>query len=471
MFSSLVSKLSSASSTSVSESQSAASSLASSPSKPRRKFMSSSTRATPHHFSPVQTNKKVVKTTVKSRTSSHDPTASNRAQKPPVPKFASPAKPAISKTPKKTVTDTGAAAAAATKKEANSKLLSKINFSNFNSIFSEKLKVSTDYESSGSECGGSSSSNNVAQSENQTAQSIAKASKSASGNKVFERREELVAKMESRIPKTEPQKAVVKSEPVKLDRFADEPEYRMNHARRGYAVIINNRRFESMPSREGTDVDAACLEATLRRLHFDIKMFRDCTAASIRNLLAYYSKLDHSDSDCFLCVILSHGENGIVYGIDRQIEIEELTKPFMANRSLAGKPKLFVIQACRGSNLMSAIDSGPFEVHYVSRIPMEADFLMCYSTVAGFYSWRNSQNGSWFIQSLCAIFDEYAEELEVMQLLTMVNRRVAFYFESNASEPSMSGKRQVPCIVSMLTKELYFRKKSHQAHSSSTSYA
>jgi hypothetical protein len=464
MFSSLVNKLSSASSTSVSESQS--SSQATSPnSKSRRKFMSASYRAT-SNFPPVQSNKKVVKST-KSRTSSHDPN-SNRAKNPPVNKFTSPAKSSYSKTPRKTAstTDTGA------KKDANTKLLSKINFANFNAMFSDKLKVSTDCESSGSEC--SSSNNNVAVSENQIAQSVLKGTKntpvaeSSSGNKVFERREELVAKMEKH--KLETGKAV-KSEPIKLDRFADEPEYRMNHPRRGYAVIINNRKFDSMPSREGTDVDAACLESTLRRLQFDIKTFRDCTAASIRNLLAYYSKLDHSDSDCFMCVILSHGDNGIVHGIDRQIEIEELTKPFMTNRSLAGKPKVFVIQACRGSSFMNSIDSGPFETQYVSRIPMEADFLMCYSTVAGFYSWRNSQNGSWFIQSLCAIFDEFAAELEVMQLLTMVNRRVAYYYESNANDPSMSGKRQVPCIVSMLTKELYFRRKSQQVHSSQTAYA
>lgn len=37
-------------------------------------------------------------------------------------------------------------------------------------------------------------------------------------------------------------------------RFADEPEYRMEHPRRGYAIIINNKYFDSkldMPTREG----------------------------------------------------------------------------------------------------------------------------------------------------------------------------------------------------------------------------
>jgi caspase 7 len=90
---------------------------------------------------------------------------------------------------------------------------------------------------------------------------------------------------------------------------------------------------------------------------------------------------------------------------------------------------------------------------------MEADFLVAYSTIAGYYSWRNSQNGSWFIQSLCHVLNERGRTDELLQLLTAVNRRVAYHFESNTADPAMSGKRQIPCIVSMLTKELYFRPK------------
>ncbi len=35
------------------------------------------------------------------------------------------------------------------------------------------------------------------------------------------------------------------------------------------------------------------------------------------------------------------------------------------------------------------------------KIPSHADFLIAYSTIPGFYSWRNTQNGSWFVQALC----------------------------------------------------------------------
>lgn len=186
----------------------------------------------------------------------------------------------------------------------------------------------------------------------------------------------------------------------------------------------------------------------------------------MRDLLAKYAKTEHWDADCFVCVLLSHGENGIVYAVDKELELDTLLHPFKFNRSLAGKPKLFFIQSCRGSQYMEGIDSNPYAIEHVNKIPMEADFLIAYSTVAGYYSWRNSNAGSWFIQSLCCVLDDYGTKLEIMQLLTAVNRRVAYYYESNTDDPAFKGKKQVPCIVSMLTKELYFKPKKQTASNS-----
>lgn len=263
------------------------------------------------------------------------------------------------------------------------------------------------------------------------------------------------------------------SKPIESARFADEPEYRMNHLRRGYAIIINNKRFDSkldMPVRDGTDLDAACLESTFKKLGFDTKIFNNCTALLIRDLMYRYSREDYSDTDCFVCVLMSHGENGIIYGVDKEIEIDQIIQPFKLNRTLAGKPKLFFIQACRGSKFMEGIDSNPYDVQYASKIPMEADFLIGYSTISGYYSWRNSLSGSWFIQSLCQVFNEHAKKLEIMQLLTAVNRRVAYFYQSNTNHPETNGKKQVPCIVSMLTKELYFKPKPYQSNTVSMTY-
>ncbi len=58
------------------------------------------------------------------------------------------------------------------------------------------------------------------------------------------------------------------------------------------------------------------------------------------------SEEDHSDADCFVCVILSHGKEGVIYGTNGTIKIDSLVSNFKGDRceSLAGKPKLFFIQ-------------------------------------------------------------------------------------------------------------------------------
>lgn len=75
---------------------------------------------------------------------------------------------------------------------------------------------------------------------------------------------------------------------------------------------------------------------------------------------------------------------------------------------------------------------------------------------SGYYSWRNPGRGSWFVQALCNVLNEFGKQLEIMQILTRVNYMVATSFESWSEDPNFTEKKQIPCVVSMLTKELYF---------------
>ena len=65
--------------------------------------------------------------------------------------------------------------------------------------------------------------------------------------------------------------------------------------------------------------------------------------------------------------------------------------------------------------------------------------------------------GSWFVQALCDVLErEVPAGKDLLTMMTRVNQKVANEFESNVENSSMSRKKQVPCIVSMLTKDLYF---------------
>ncbi|KAM9377266.1 caspase-3-like [Pholidichthys leucotaenia] len=243
----------------------------------------------------------------------------------------------------------------------------------------------------------------------------------------------------------------------------DEYRYKMDYPCIGTCLIINNKNFHrktGMGPRKGTDVDAGAVAKTFNNLGYKVRIHNDQTVERMTRLMTEASQEDHSQCASFVCVLLSHGDEGAIYGTDGFTELDDLVKPFKGNhcKSLLGKPKLFFIQACRGSlfDEGALIETDSVAEHQSEKIPVEADCLYAYSTAPGYYSWRNTENGSWFIQKLCESLDQYGRSLELMQIMTRVNRRVAVEFESASNLPGFNQKKQIPAIVSMLTKEFYF---------------
>ncbi|XP_078499969.1 caspase-7-like isoform X2 [Lissotriton helveticus] len=246
--------------------------------------------------------------------------------------------------------------------------------------------------------------------------------------------------------------------------------YNMNYKHVGRCVIINNENFQKssgISTSSGTNKDAKEIERCFQNLGFEVSVKNDQTCDQMKAFLKQVADEKHSDNACFVCVLLSHGEEGYIYGTDGMIEIKELTSLFRGDRcrTLVGKPKLFFIQACRGKHLdtgleadaASGSDSDDEGTSPKNKIPVEADFLLAYSTVEGYYAGRNGERGSWFIQSLCKVITEHGRQLEILQILTRVNFMVAAEFESEHADPDLKRNKQVPCITSMLTNELYFK--------------
>uniref|UniRef100_A0A2K6TPL8 Caspase-8 n=1 Tax=Saimiri boliviensis boliviensis TaxID=39432 RepID=A0A2K6TPL8_SAIBB len=207
------------------------------------------------------------------------------------------------------------------------------------------------------------------------------------------------------------------------------------------------------------------LSKTFKELHFEIKPYNDCTAERIYEILQIYQRMDHSNKDCFICCILSHGDKGIIYGTDgREAPIYELTSQFTGLKcpSLAGKPKVFFIQACQGDNYQKGIpvetdsEKQPYLEMDLSSpqtryIPDEADFLLGMATVNNCVSYRNPVEGTWYIQSLCQSLRERCPRGDdILTILTEVNYEV-----SNKDDKKNMGK-QMPQPTFTLRKKLVF---------------
>lgn len=197
--------------------------------------------------------------------------------------------------------------------------------------------------------------------------------------------------------------------------------------------------------------------------------------------------MDHSENDCLIITVLSHGDRGTIHSFDESYRLEEMAEIFSDERcpTLKGKPRIFFIQACRGSsfddghvtrnnnNARYSVDrpqarsadnidpATPFR--YITEYPLEIekdlthippnhqDFLFVRSTMAGYFSFRNTSDGSWFIQDLCAELEENGTTHDILSLLTHVNWRVS---ERSSNGSLIREKKQIICISSMLTKIL-----------------
>ncbi|KAF2880709.1 hypothetical protein ILUMI_25469 [Ignelater luminosus] len=245
----------------------------------------------------------------------------------------------------------------------------------------------------------------------------------------------------------------------------DSDYYNMGHYKRGTAIIFNHYKFDdySLNKRDGTMKDGSDLESVLKNLKFDVTVYQDLKYGAIHDVLSELSQANHSDSDCLLIAVLSHGDKGKVYAKDNAYPVDFLWNQFTGDKciTLAGKPKLFFIQACRGDEVDDGVAvRSPVQAdskHQVYTVPAMADFLVMYSTYDGYYSWRSPITGSWFIQSLCSELKEHARDKDLQTILTFVNRRMAIKYRSNVpGNYNMHAKKQIGTIVSTLTRLVHF---------------
>ncbi|XP_030289486.1 caspase-6-like [Sparus aurata] len=253
-------------------------------------------------------------------------------------------------------------------------------------------------------------------------------------------------------------------------------EYKMDNKRRGRALIFNQERFLwglDLNMRRGTNVDRDNLEMRLKELNFEVETHNNLKQVEVLEKISKAAEADHSDADCFLLVFLSHGEKDHVWTHDEKISIQDITSKFKGDkcRSLVGKPKVFIFQACRGDQsdipvTPCAAGVSESDKNYVAMdtgalytLPAGADFLMCYSVAEGYYSFREPSNGSWYVQDLCDLLQKFGDSLEFTQLLTWVNWKVSMRTVESSYNLKIDGKKQVPCFASMLTKKLFFKPK------------
>ncbi|XP_008952013.4 caspase-4 isoform X2 [Pan paniscus] len=197
------------------------------------------------------------------------------------------------------------------------------------------------------------------------------------------------------------------------------------------ALIICNTEFDHLPPRNGADFDITGMKELLEGLDYSVDVEENLTARDMESALrAFATRPEHKSSDSTFLVLMSHG---ILEGICGTVHDEK--KPdvllydtifqIFNNRnclSLKDKPKVIIVQACRGANhgelwvrdspasleVASSQSSENLEEDAVYKTHVEKDFIAFCSSTPHNVSWRDSTMGSIFITQLITCFQKYS---------------------------------------------------------------
>ncbi|CAH1274274.1 CASP10 [Branchiostoma lanceolatum] len=168
---------------------------------------------------------------------------------------------------------------------------------------------------------------------------------------------------------------------------------------------------------------AGRLREAFESLGFTVVTFSDLDHANMVATMKDQGKADHSNYDCFVCCIMSHGTMGKIFSSDDVgIDICELIKPVNAKKcpSLKGKPKLFFIQACQGEKSQGREGfDGEHDAKPVPFICHEADFFLGLATVPGYVA-RRDQDGAPYVHHLAKMLAEFGPTHDLSAVMAMV---------------------------------------------------
>lgn len=284
--------------------------------------------------------------------------------------------------------------------------------------------------------------------------------------------------------------------------------YSMTRNPRGSCIIVNNAKFDdhSLRFREGSKLDVDRMAGLFRQLHFNVSIASNLSAKETKDLLRGFQKVEtQKDAECLVVILMSHGEDGVVYGSDgEKLHLDRDVYQLFDNENcpnLRGKPKLFFIQGSRGCMLdkgirglletsganegsdehseASSCETSPQDVKsghvpetastvearpehclpssWQERKPTTgcSDMYFAYATRPGYVSLTNTGTGSWFLSAVSEVFSQHACTLSLDGLMRRVSQNVM-------DRSAYDELKQTPSVTTIgWRKELYFNPGHH----------
>ncbi|NXR03613.1 CASP1 protein, partial [Sagittarius serpentarius] len=224
------------------------------------------------------------------------------------------------------------------------------------------------------------------------------------------------------------------------------PIYLPRETRTRRALLICNIEFEHLSRRDGAEVDVDRMTKLLEGLGYMVDIHSNLTSQGMATVMKDFAdRKEHWTSDSTFLVFMSHGVRAGLCGTKSRDEttdilsLDTIYEKFNNKhcRALLGKPKLVIIQSCRGGKVGSVMVSDsadpamptPSSAHTIPagleddaicEVHLESDFATLHSSTPDTVSWRSSATGSLFIQCLIEQFRNHAWNSDLQEIFRKV---------------------------------------------------
>ncbi|KFV43011.1 Caspase-1, partial [Tyto alba] len=219
------------------------------------------------------------------------------------------------------------------------------------------------------------------------------------------------------------------------------PIYLSRETRTRRALLICNIEFDHLSWRKGAEVDVKGMTKLLEGLGYAVDTHCNLTSQEMATAMKDFAdRKEHWTSDSTFLVFMSHGVRAGLCGTKSRDEttdilsLDTIYEKFNNKhcQALLGKPKVVIIQSCRGGILHDPAAPAmptPSSAHAIPagleddaerEVHLESDFATLHSSTPDTVSWRCPVNGSLFIQCLIEQFRNHACDSDLQEIFRKV---------------------------------------------------
>ena len=206
----------------------------------------------------------------------------------------------------------------------------------------------------------------------------------------------------------------------------------------------NQRQLWPLP--DGPIEDTEMMKEAFEYLKFFTIVKRDITQDELVSLLCSMANYPYPKScQRFVLTFSGHGDKGFIYSEDeKRVKISDIVAAFVppnCDKCLAGIPRLFFFDVCRGSLEDRGILARGGDEKWQSKIPSTGNVLVAYATTEGYKALEEASRGFWtsilakkLVSSPDSIYD----------VLTEVNgeliKRIQVMHDPTFQQPELLGR-------------------------------